>query len=123
MPFHQLVWYCSHACQKAAWPTHKLKCLSVEEQAATDPVEDREREIAPADFKCPITLSVMKDPVTLAGDGMTYERESIERWLNAGNTTSPVTNNALTNTTLAPSQITRNMIAEWRAERMRTGPS
>ena len=54
---------------------------------------------------------------------MTYERESIERWLNAGNTTSPVTNNALTNTTLAPSQITRNMIAEWRAERMRTGPS
>ena len=115
--------YCSRACHKAAWPTHQHKCQSVEAQAATDPVEEREREIAPADFKCPISLGVMKDPVTLAGDGMTYERESIERWLNAGNTTSPVTNNALTNTTLAPSQITRNMIAEWRAERMRTGPS
>ena len=40
----------------------------------------------------PISLEIMSDPVTLVGDGMTYECSSIERWLAAGNTTSPVTN-------------------------------
>ena len=56
----------------------------------------------------------MRDPVTCAGDGMTYERESIETWLNAGNVTSPITGLPLSNITLAPNQFAKNMILAWR---------
>ena len=30
---------------------------------------------------CPITLSVMSDPVICTGDGHTYERDAIVNWL------------------------------------------
>ena len=83
-------------------------------QAATDPVEELLRQHAPDDFKCPISLELMTDPVTLAGDGMTYERASIERWFAAGKTTSPVTNQQLSNLTYGPSQLVKNMIRAWR---------
>ena len=72
------------------------------------------REQAPDDFKCPISLELMTDPVTLVGDGMTYERASIERWLAAGNTTSPVTNAELSSMIVAPCQFAKNTIRAWR---------
>ena len=51
----RLVWYCKDGgCQRAAWPTHRTECQSVEAQAATDPVEELLREHEPDDFKCPI---------------------------------------------------------------------
>ncbi|KAE9621730.1 putative aminoacyltransferase, E1 ubiquitin-activating enzyme [Lupinus albus] len=31
-------------------------------------------------FLCPISLEIMKDPVTIS-TGITYDRESIEKWL------------------------------------------
>ena len=43
----------------------------------------------PASFSCPISHEVMRDPVTLS-DGHSYERRSIERWLEK-KTTSPLT--------------------------------
>ena len=46
-------------------------------------------ENAPPEYKCPITLSIMKDPVIMP-DGQTYEREAIERALNI-NPISPIT--------------------------------
>ena len=60
----------------------------------------------------------MSDPVTLMGDGMTYEYSSIERWLAAGNTTSPVTNAKLGETPedlkFVRVQMVKNMIRAWR---------
>ena len=51
----RLVWYCKgRGCQRAAWRSHKTKCRSVAEQAATDPLEELLQEHAPSDFKCPI---------------------------------------------------------------------
>eukprot|EP00048_Salpingoeca_helianthica_P011773 m.170716 g.170716 ORF g.170716 m.170716 type:complete len:189 (-) comp15276_c16_seq1:34-600(-) len=47
----------------------------------------------PRGFVCPITLTLMKDPVT-AADGHSYERKAIEAWL-LTHSTSPVTNLAL----------------------------
>ncbi|XP_020246252.1 E3 ubiquitin-protein ligase PUB23-like [Asparagus officinalis] len=45
----------------------------------------------PQFFICPISLQIMKDPVT-AVTGITYERSSIERWLFVDNNTAcPVT--------------------------------
>ena len=61
------------------------------------------------------SLGIMRDPVTLS-DGFTYERASIEKWINAGNTTSPVTNETLGQTHLFPSQVLKNMIRAWREE-------
>ena len=112
----KLVLYCAEGgCQRAAWlGGHRERCQSQEAQAAVDPVEELLCEHAPDDFKCPISLELMSDPVTLVGDGMTYERASIERWLAAGNTTSPVTNAELSSLAYAPSQFAKNMIRAWR---------
>lgn len=42
------------------------------------------------DFKCPISLSIMTDPVICTLDGRTYEKAEIEKWL-AMKKTSPIT--------------------------------
>ena len=57
----------------------------------------------------------MSEPVTLS-DGFTYERASIETWINAGNTTSPVTNETLSHTHFFPNQAIKNVIRAWREE-------
>ena len=60
----------------------------------------------------------MSDPVTLIGDGMTYEYSSIERWIAEGNTTSPVTNAKLAETPedlqFVRVQFVRSSIRAWR---------
>jgi len=48
----------------------------------------------PDEFKCPITLDLIIDPVTI-GDGHHYERKAILQWLSEGNTVSPVTKQAV----------------------------
>ena len=50
----KLVRYCSAACQKVAWRSHKAACQTQDEQAFVDPSEELLREHAPSDFKCPI---------------------------------------------------------------------
>ena len=112
----KLVLYCAEGgCQRAAWlGGHRERCQTQEAQAAVDPVEELLCEHAPDDFKCPISLELMTDPVTLVGDGMTYERASIERWLAAGNTTSPVTNAELSSLTYVPSHVIKSMIRDFR---------
>lgn len=44
----------------------------------------------PDDFKCPISLEIMTDPVILSS-GHTFDRASIQRWLDAGHRTCPIT--------------------------------
>ena len=57
----------------------------------------------------------MSEPVTLS-DGFSYERAAIDTWINSGNTTSPVTNDALSQTIFFPNQALKNMIRAWREE-------
>ena len=57
---------------------------------------------------CPISYSVMIDPV-MTIDGQTYDREYIERWLSS-NTTSPISGATLTSTTLTPNIALKNII-------------
>ncbi|MQL89737.1 hypothetical protein Taro_022315, partial [Colocasia esculenta] len=45
-------------------------------------------------FRCPISLELMSEPVTIA-TGHTYDRASIGRWLASGNDTCPVTGKRL----------------------------
>ncbi|KAI3798628.1 hypothetical protein L1987_33906 [Smallanthus sonchifolius] len=69
----------------------------------------------PTHFRCPISLDLMKDPVTLS-TGITYDRESIEKWIQDGNQTCPVTNQVLTNFEQIPNHMIRRMIQDWCVE-------
>ncbi|XP_019186653.1 PREDICTED: E3 ubiquitin-protein ligase PUB24-like [Ipomoea nil] len=68
----------------------------------------------PAFFICPISLLIMKDPVT-AVTGITYDRESIEKWvLDGDNTFCPVTNLPLPrDSDLTPNHTLRRLIQAW----------
>ncbi|KAI3747518.1 hypothetical protein L6452_09977 [Arctium lappa] len=69
----------------------------------------------PTHFRCPISLDLMKDPVTLS-TGITYDRESIEKWIRDGNQTCPVTNQVLTSFDQIPNHMIRRMIQDWCVE-------
>jgi hypothetical protein len=68
----------------------------------------------PQYFICPISLQIMKDPVT-AITGITYDRESLEQWLfTSKNTTCPVTKQPLPkDSDLTPNHTLRRLIQAW----------
>ncbi|KAI9170178.1 hypothetical protein LWI28_023799 [Acer negundo] len=66
----------------------------------------------PNHFRCPISLDLMKDPVTLS-TGITYDRDSIEKWIETGNSTCPITNQVLTSLEPIPNHTIRKMIQDW----------
>ncbi|CAA2984095.1 E3 ubiquitin- ligase PUB23-like [Olea europaea subsp. europaea] len=67
----------------------------------------------PSYFLCPISLEIMKDPVTLS-TGITYDRESIEKWLfSQNNNTCPVTKQVVMDSELIPNIILRRFIQSW----------
>ncbi|BBH05336.1 plant U-box 23 [Prunus dulcis] len=68
----------------------------------------------PSHFLCPISLEIMRDPVTIS-TGITYDRESIERWLFSGkNKACPVTKQPLFDgTDLTPNHTLRRIIQAW----------
>ncbi|XP_057491932.1 U-box domain-containing protein 21 [Actinidia eriantha] len=74
----------------------------------------------PTHFLCPISLDLMKDPVTLS-TGITYDRESIEKWIEAGNEICPVTNQVLENFDQIPNHAIRRMIQDWCVENCARG--
>lgn len=67
----------------------------------------------PTHFLCPISLQLMRDPVTVS-TGITYDRESIERWLfSCNNNTCPVTKQVLLEADLTPNHTLRRLIQSW----------
>ncbi|KAF2290499.1 hypothetical protein GH714_014137 [Hevea brasiliensis] len=75
-----------------------------------------EMEISiPPHFRCPISFDLMKDPVTLS-TGITYDRESIEKWIEDGNQTCPVTNQVLLSFDQIPNHFIRKIIQDWCVE-------
>ncbi|CAN0879359.1 E3 ubiquitin-protein ligase PUB22 [Linum grandiflorum] len=74
----------------------------------------------PTYFLCPISLEMMKDPVTVP-TGITYDRDSIERWLFSGkNTTCPVTKQVIvvsrddnSSDLMTPNITLRRLIQSW----------
>ncbi|KAI4364168.1 hypothetical protein MLD38_020296 [Melastoma candidum] len=68
----------------------------------------------PSYFLCPISMEIMKDPVTLP-TGITYDRPSIERWLfSDNNPTCPVTKMPVSdNDELTPNHTLRRLIQSW----------
>ncbi|KAJ9541439.1 hypothetical protein OSB04_027945 [Centaurea solstitialis] len=77
-------------------------------------MDDSQKEIeVPSFFICPISLEIMKDPVTLS-TGITYDREAIEKWLyTLKNGTCPLTKQVLTDIELTPNHTLRRLIQSW----------
>ncbi|KAK6281611.1 hypothetical protein POUND7_015436 [Theobroma cacao] len=67
------------------------------------------------DLKCPISLEIMSDPVTLS-TGHTYDRCSILKWFSSGNATCPKTGEKLTSTELVPNLVLKGVIQRYCAE-------
>nr|GMC86196.1 E3 ubiquitin-protein ligase PUB24-like [Ipomoea batatas] len=73
---------------------------------------------------CPISLQIMKDPVT-AASGITYDRDSIEKWLSDGRSTMcPVTKQPLPRgaAELTPNHTLQRLIQSWSAGGVRRIP-
>ncbi|CAK7346029.1 unnamed protein product [Dovyalis caffra] len=68
--------------------------------------------IIPHEFLCPITLEIMTDPVIVAS-GQTYERESIQKWIDSNHRTCPKTRETLAQLSLAPNYALKNLILQW----------
>ncbi|KAL0927116.1 hypothetical protein M5K25_001274 [Dendrobium thyrsiflorum] len=68
----------------------------------------------PSFFRCPISLDVMRSPVSLC-TGVTYDRSSIQRWLDSGKKTCPATNQPLPSTDLIPNLTLHRLIQLWSA--------
>lgn len=79
-------------------------------QASSD--RNHKAPVIPDDFRCPISLELMKDPV-IVSTGQTYERSCIEKWLEAGHGTCPKTQQTLTSTAVTPNYVLRSLIAQW----------
>ena len=68
----------------------------------------------PDEFLCPITLSLMSDPV-IGGDGHTYERAAITQWL-CTNPHSPLTRQTMSIQSLKPNFALKTAIERFKKE-------
>uniref|UniRef100_A0A5B7AH79 RING-type E3 ubiquitin transferase n=1 Tax=Davidia involucrata TaxID=16924 RepID=A0A5B7AH79_DAVIN len=88
-----------------------------ENNVLDDPIVPKTLEKCPSlaiphEFLCPITLEIMTDPVIVA-TGQTYERESIQQWLDSNHRNCPKTGQSLAHLSLAPNFALRNLILQW----------
>ncbi|KAK7345764.1 hypothetical protein VNO77_16375 [Canavalia gladiata] len=88
-----------------------LVCNLCDYVMKTEPVVKNGVSIPPY-FCCPLSLELMLDPVIVAS-GQTYERQSIQNWLDHGLTVCPKTRQRLTHTNLIPNYTVKAMIATW----------
>ncbi|KAL5778020.1 hypothetical protein ACOSP7_010946 [Xanthoceras sorbifolium] len=75
-------------------------------------VDDLSTLEPPEEFKCPISMRLMYDPVVIAS-GKTFERLWIEKWFNEGHMTCPRTHLRLDNLLLTPNLVLKDLISEW----------
>ncbi|CAI8614336.1 unnamed protein product [Vicia faba] len=66
----------------------------------------------PSYFRCPLSLELMLDPVIVAS-GQTYQRQSIQTWLDNGLNVCPKTHQTLNHAILIPNYTVKAMIASW----------
>ena len=74
-------------------------------------------EHVPYEFRCPIGMEVMKDPV-VCEDGHSYDRENIMNWLDRSQT-SPMTRQPLNKYAMRPNIALKASIQRWQQEQAR----
>ncbi|XP_057858382.2 U-box domain-containing protein 45 [Cryptomeria japonica] len=66
----------------------------------------------PEEFRCPISLQLMSDPVIICS-GQTYERVCIEKWFSEGHDTCPKTQQKLSYLSVTPNYCVKGLIGSW----------
>ncbi|GMP69467.1 hypothetical protein CsSME_00028721 [Camellia sinensis var. sinensis] len=66
----------------------------------------------PDEFRCPISLDLMRDPVIVAS-GQTYDRNSIAQWINSGHHTCPKSGQRLIHMALIPNYALKCLVHQW----------
>ncbi|KAK6143066.1 hypothetical protein DH2020_023414 [Rehmannia glutinosa] len=67
----------------------------------------------PQDFRCPISMELMKDPVTIS-TGVTYERKNIEKWFHIyKKKTCPATMQNIETLEITPNHTLKRLIVAW----------
>ena len=70
----------------------------------------------PVHFRCPISMELMQDPVTIS-TGVTYERKNIEKWFFFCNKkTCPTTMQSINNFEITPNHTLKRLILSWQNE-------
>lgn len=72
---------------------------------------DRDED-PPEEFKCPISLKLMFDPVVI-DSGQTFERMWIQKWFDEGHDICPKTKRKLSNISLIPNTAMKDLILKW----------
>ncbi|XP_020227499.1 U-box domain-containing protein 28 [Cajanus cajan] len=75
-------------------------------------VRDKLYVTVPSLFRCPISMDVMRSPVSLC-TGVTYDRTSIQRWLDLGHDTCPATMQVLPSKDFIPNLTLHRLIRLW----------
>ncbi|KAJ9172774.1 hypothetical protein P3X46_015983 [Hevea brasiliensis] len=70
------------------------------------------RGTPPEEFKCPISMRLMYDPVVIAS-GQTFERMWIQKWFDDGNDTCPKTKVKLAHRSFIPNTAMKDLISKW----------
>ncbi|XP_076899107.1 E3 ubiquitin-protein ligase PUB22-like [Bidens hawaiensis] len=67
----------------------------------------------PRDFRCPISMEIMSDPVIIS-TGVTYERKNIQKWFfSYKRTTCPATMQNIENFDITPNHTLKRLIMAW----------
>lgn len=66
----------------------------------------------PDEFRCPISLDLMRDPVIIAS-GHTYDRNSIAQWINSGHHSCPKSGQKLIHMALIPNYALKSLVHQW----------
>ncbi|KAJ6335826.1 hypothetical protein OIU78_012436 [Salix suchowensis] len=76
----------------------------------------------PSLFRCPISLDLMKSPVSLC-TGVTYDRSSIQHWLDSGHDTCPATMQVLSSKDFVPNLTLHRLINLWASKAPTKSPA
>ena len=103
--------------EKIIWSDHKDNslrhndsvCASVAEAGCS---EEHNSDTLPEQFKCPLSLTVMYDPVIISS-GHTFERMWVQKWFDEGNESCPKTRRTLDDFTMKPNVAMKEQISKW----------
>ncbi|EFJ21632.1 ubiquitin-protein ligase, PUB17 [Selaginella moellendorffii] len=90
--------------------TLEVEATTVE--ASNDAAVQATGSDVPDEFKCPISLELMQDPVIISS-GQTYDRVSIQRWIDSGHSTCPKSGQKLAHVNVIPNHALRSLIRQW----------
>ncbi|KAL5704652.1 hypothetical protein ACHQM5_023044 [Ranunculus cassubicifolius] len=74
--------------------------------------ESSDKPTPPDEFRCPISLRLMYDPVVIAS-GKTFERVWIEDWFREGHDICPITQTKLSHVSVVPNSLMKDLISQW----------